>query len=141
MTTGVQGGFGTTIKITVTSSLVAIVHAQDIEFPEFEKILADITAHDSPGGYQELVSTGKRKMNSFKVKLTWDINAATHAAVQAAFTTDPPVTMSVQDSHGNETISFAAHIQKIGRVGKQDEGYYADVTIQPTGIPTLVTGS
>jgi predicted secreted protein len=132
-----QGGFGTVVKITVTASLVAITHAQDIEFPEFEKILADITGHDAPGGYEEIIATGKRKMNAFKVKLTWDISEATHAAVVAAFNSDAAVAMSVEDPDGDEVIAFDAHIAKLGRIAEQEEGYVCEVEIKPTGIPVI----
>ncbi len=134
---GRQGGYGAIIKIKVTSTMTAIVHAQDIEFPEHEKVLADITAHDSPGGWQEWIATGKRKANSMKCTFTWDIAEVTHAAVQAAFSSDLPVDMSVQDPDGDEVISFSAHVQKLGRVTKQEEGYTCAVTIQPTGQPTI----
>ena len=132
-----QGGFGTVIKIKVTSTLTAITYAQEIEFPEFEKILADITGHDAPGGYEEIIATGKRKMNEFKVKLTWDISQVTHAAVQAAFDTDDAVEMSVEDPDGDEVIAFFAHVSKLGRIAEQEEGYVCEVTIKPTGIPTI----
>ncbi len=132
-----QGGFGTTIKITVTSTLTAVTHAQDIEFPEFEKVLADITGHDAPGGYEEIIATGKRKMNAFKVKLTWDVAEATHAAMVAAFNSDNTVAMSVEDPDGAEVITFDAHIAKLGRVAEQEEGYVCEVEIKPTGIPVI----
>lgn len=137
MTDNRQGGFGAVLKINVTASLTAVTHVVDFEFPEFEKILADITAHDSPGGYAEYISTGKRKMNSFTVKLVWDIAETTHAAVLAAFDSDLPVNMSVEDPDNFEVIAFAGHISKLGRVAEQEEGYVCNVEIQPTGQPTI----
>jgi len=125
-----QGGFGTVVKITVTAALTAITHAQDIEFPEFEKILADITGHDAPGGYEEIIATGKRKMNEFTCKLTWDV-------AEATFNTDNTVQMSVEDPDGSEVITFDAHVSKLGRIAEQEEGYVCDVTIKPTGIPVI----
>ena len=132
-----QGGFGTTVKIKVTSTLIAITHAQEVEFPEFEKILATVTGHDAPGGYEEIIATGKRKLNSFKLKLTWDISEVTHAAVMAAFNSDETVDMSVEDPDSDEVIAFAAHVFKVGRVAEQEEGYVCEVEIQPTGIPVI----
>lgn len=134
---GVQGGYGAKIKIKITSVLTVIVHAMDIEFPEFEKLLADVTAHDSPGGYQEMIATGKRQMNAFNVVLLWDKAEATHTAVQAAFNSDLPVDMSVEDPDSTEVISFSAHITKMGRVAKQEEGYTCKVEVKPTGQPTF----
>lgn len=132
-----QGGFGA--QLTIGGS--AIAHIVDFEFPEFEKILAEITAHDSPGGYAEHISTRKRKMNSFTCRLTWDINQATHAAIVAAFDSDDTVDMVASDPDGDEEISFAAHVFRLGRIAEQEEGYACDIEIQPTGIPVTNGGS
>ncbi len=131
-----QGGYGAVLKINV-SGLVVVTHVMDHEFPEFEKILAEITAHDSPGGYAEFISTGKRKMNAFTCKLVWDIGETSHAALVAAFDSDDAVGMSVEDPNGYEVIAFDAQISKLGRIAEQEEGYACDVEIQPTGIPTI----
>lgn len=132
-----QGGFGLQIRISVSATLTAIVHIQEADMPEFEKVLAEVTAHDSAGGYAEYIATGKRKVNEFEMTLLWDKAAATHAAVLAAFNSDAPVNMSVSDPDGAETIAFAAHVYKMGRVSEQEEGYQCVVTIQPTGQPTI----
>lgn len=134
---GTQGGYGVVAKIKVSSIMTAIVHVLDMEFPEFEKILADVTAHDSPGGYQEMIATGKRKMNPCKMTLLWDVVATTHAAVLAAFNSDSTVDFSVQDPDGTEVIAFACHVSKLGRISEQEEGYKCEVEIQPTGVPTI----
>lgn len=133
----IQGGFGAVLKITVSASLTAVTHVIDYEFPEFEKILADVTAHDSPGGYAEFIATGKRQMNEFTCKLLWDRDSVTHQAVVAAFDSDQPIEMSVEDPDGNEVIAFDAHVSKLGRIAEQEEGYVCDVSIQPTGLPNI----
>lgn len=132
-----QGGFGAVIKIAVSSVLTAIVHVEDFEFPEFEKVVAEITGHDSPGGYAEYIASGKRKINSFSCTLVWDISETTHAAVLAAFDSDDSVNMSVEDPDSDEVIAFAAIVSKVGRVTEQEEGYKCKVEIQPTGVPTI----
>jgi predicted secreted protein len=132
-----QGGYGLVIKIEITATLTAIAHVLEADFPEFEKLIAEVTAHDSPSGYAEYISTGKRQMNEFTMTLLWDADVATHAAIVAAFNADPTVNMSIQDPDGIEVIAFAAHVVKIGRQAEQEEGYQAEVTIQPTGVPTI----
>jgi predicted secreted protein len=132
-----QGGYGTKLKIDISNSMTLVTRAMDIEFPEFEKVLADVTTHDSPGGYAEHIATGKRKMNSFTVKLLWDADETTHAAILAAFNSDEAVEMSVEDPDSQEVITFDAHVWKVGRVTPQEEGYTCDVAIQPTGIPVV----
>ena len=131
-----QGGFGAVLKIDV-SGLTAVAYVKDFEFLEFEKLLADITSHDSPGGYREMISTGKRQMNEFTVQLVWDVSQSTHAAMIAAFDSDAAVDMSAEDPDGTEPIEFSAHINKLGRIAEQEEGYVCDVTITPTGEPVV----
>ena len=140
MTDNRQSGYGAILKITVSAALTAVAHVVDFEFPEFERMVADITAHDSPGGYAEWISTRKRKLNEFTCKLTWDIAQTTHAAIVAAFDSDTPVAMSVQDHSGYEVITFNAYITKLGRIADQEDGYSCDVSIQATGDP-LINGS
>ena len=132
-----QGGMGAVLEIMVSASLTAVTHVEDFEFPEFEKVLAEVTAHDSPGGYAEWIASGKRKLNEFKCTLVWDASEATHAAMQAAFDSDDPVSMSVSDPDGVEHIHFEAHISKLGRQADQEEAVKCEVAIQPTGQPSF----
>jgi len=133
----VQGGFGVDLKIDVGTVLTAITHVVDVGFPEFEKLLAESTGHDSAGGYAEWVATGKRKLNGFTCTLTWDTNEATHAAVVTAFDSDAPVSFSINDPDADETIAFEGHIRTIGRISEQEDAYKAEVAIQPTGQPVI----
>jgi predicted secreted protein len=132
-----QGGFGLTVQITVSASLTAIADLLDGEIPEFEKFLAEMTPHNASGGYAQHVATGKRKMNEFKITLGWDSDAATHAAILAAFDSNDPVNMAVITPGADETIAFSAHVSKLGRLSPQEDGYKCDVTIQPTGAPQI----
>jgi predicted secreted protein len=132
-----QGGFGLKIKITVASTLTAIAKITEGEIPEFERMVAEVTAHDSPNGWAEFISTGKRKMNEFKFTLLWDSTLSTHAAITAAFDSEAAVNMSVEDPDGVEVIAFAAFITKMGRISEQEEGYTCEVAVQPTGQPTI----
>lgn len=132
-----QGGFGVVCKISVSNSLTAIANVEDVNFPEFEKFLAEITNHASTGGYAEHIATGVRSVNEFTMTLTWDTAEATHAAIVAAFDSNDPVNMSIEDPDGVEVISFSAHIKKLGRMSKQRERYGCTVTVQPTGAPSI----
>lgn len=133
-----SGGYGVTVKIEISSVLTAIADVADVEFPEFEKYLADSTSHGSTGGYVEYISSGVRECKEFKMTLTWDKTANTHAALVTGFNSDSTVNMSIMDPKGQETISFAAHIRKLGRVAKIKAKYECTVTIQPSGQPTIV---
>ena len=133
----VQGGFGLQVRINISASQTAIAELIDGEIPEFEKFLAEMTPHSAAGGYATHVATGKRKMNEIKVTLGWDSDDATHAAILAAFDSDSAVSMSVVAPGADETIAFSAHIFKVGRIAAQEDGYKCDVSIQPTGQPTI----
>lgn len=132
-----QGGFGLDVQIDVSGSLAALVHVLDMDLPEFMKFVAEMTGHDSPGGYYEAVDTGKKRVQPFTVTLGWDAGASSHAAVLAAFNSTTPVTFKVADPAGDEEISFECHIERVKRIAKQQEGYKAEVTIHPTGQPTI----
>lgn len=132
-----QGGFGAVLKIDVSLTLTAVVNVEEFEWPEFEKILAEVTAHDSPDGYAEHIASGKRQLNEFSCTLTWDISADTHEAIQAAFDADDPVDMSVEDPGGTEVIAFSGHVKNLGRITEQDGAYRCEVAIQPTGQPVI----
>jgi hypothetical protein len=133
-----QGAIGVTLKITVTAVLTAVANLLDVAFPEQEKFLADSTSHGSADGYVEYISSGVRELKSFKATLGWDVSEPTHAAMVTAFASDSYLAMSIEDPSANEVISFNGHVQKIGRVTKIKDMYKCDVTIQPTGVPTIV---
>lgn len=132
-----QGGFGVKLKIAVGTVLTVVAGVREVEFPEFEKMLAEATAHDSSGGWKEMIDTGKRALNAFTVTLSWDADATTHAAMVTAFGSTSAVNMTIEDPAGTEVISFSAFINKIGRTAEQEEVYSAEVEITPTGAPSI----
>lgn len=134
---GEQGGFGVQLKIKVNSVLTALVHLEEVDWPELEKTLAELKCHDDAGGYPTQLDTGRRKVNSFKATLVWDRTEPTHDAIQAAFDSTVPVDMSIQDPMGVETIEFEAHIAKMGRTSDQEDAFKCEVEIQPTGAPVI----
>jgi predicted secreted protein len=129
------GGFGLAMRVSVTGTMTALVALLDGELPEFEKFVAEMTSHSASGGYAEYVATGKRKMNEIKLTLGWDSDEATHNAILAAFASDAVSTLTIYTPHGDEGISFSAHITKVGRIAAQEDGYKCDVSIQPSGLP------
>lgn len=136
-----QGGLGVKIKIPVgapTPVQTVVAHLLEVEFPELEKVLAEVTAHDSPGGWAEFIDSGKRNAGEFAATLLWDPAEATHAAIISMFEAKPAVEMSIEDPASTEILTFDAHIQKMGRVAEMEEGYKCEVTIQPTG-PVVIT--
>jgi predicted secreted protein len=135
---GTIGGFGLQVKIMVGTSLTALTYLlEGSELPKFKKFIAEATPHSATGGWAKRVATGKRSLESFKVVLGWDSDEVTHAAVQTAFDSNEPVSMSVVSPGGDETIAFSAHIEEVGRLPGQEDAYQAEVMITPTGAPTI----
>lgn len=131
-----QGGHGLVLKIN-TGSLTVVVNLMDSDFPEQEKYLAEATFHDSTSAYLEYISTGLRNLTEFVFKTAWDDTESTHAQVMTSFDADTTVGMSIEDPLGQEVIAFDAHIRKVGRISKSRELYQCDVTVQPSGGPTI----
>lgn len=135
--TTMQGGFGVVAQIEVTATLTTVVNLLDIDFPKFKKFIAEATGHDSAGGYYEAIATGKRRVETFKVTLGWDVSNATHAELLAAFADEAPRNWTIADPDGDETIAIAVHVEEIQRMSKQEDGYKAEVLLHPTGAPTI----
>jgi len=136
-----QGGFGAKLRINISSVMTAIVHIEDFEFPELEKLLVEVTGHDSPGGWSEQIPTGKKRANAFTCTLTWDRTQSTHQAVVAAFDSELPVELEAADPDEVETIAFEAHINKMGRITDQEGSYQCEVEVTPTGLVLIDYGS
>ena len=134
---GTQGGFGLDCKITVGTVLTTIAHILDGEFPKFKKFLKEFPGHDADEGWAEYIATGKRSLEPFKLTLGWDSADSTHAAIVAAFDADTTVNMSIEDPDGVEVIAFAAHVETLGRISVQEDGYKCEVEVQPTGKPEI----
>lgn len=131
-----QGGYGVVLKIN-TGSLTAVTGVTDVDIPEFMNYIAESTGHDSSGGYYQAVATGKKRVQPFPATLNWDTAEATHAAIVTAFDAGTPLGMSIEDPDGDEVIAFSAIVEKIGRVSRQEDRYYAVVTFHVTGAPTI----
>ena len=132
----VQGGHGVTLKIN-TGSLTTVVNLMDVDFPGQEKFLAEATFHDSASAYLEYIDTGLRNLTEFTAVVAWDDTETTHAQVLTSFAASTAVGMSIADPGDQETIAFDAHILKVQRMSKSRELYQAEITIQPTGGPTI----
>jgi predicted secreted protein len=132
-----QGGFGAQLKITVASTLTVVAQVEEVDFPEQEKDLVDVTTHDSTNGYAEHMATGLFKLNKMSCVLIWDDANATHAAIQAAFASLVPMNMTVVSAGATETIAFSGFVVKLGRESKMKDAYKCKVEIQPTGAPTI----
>lgn len=132
----IQGGMGVALKIN-TGSLTTIANMEDVDDWVFDRILAEVSAHDSSGGWAEFVPSGKRMMPAFSCTLTFDDADATHAALVTNWAAETTVGFSINDPDGTETITFSGYVKTMARSSKQDGAYRVKATIQPTGAVTL----
>lgn len=130
-------GLGVKLKITVSAALTVVAKVMEVDFPDREVELEDVTAHDSTGGWAEYIATGLKKMSKINATILWDDVLPTHLAFETALNAGAPVNMSIEDAGGTEILAFAAFITKIGKEAKVKTAYKAKIEIQPTGQPTL----
>lgn len=132
MANEIQGGFGVTLTIAGTAVYNLL---KDVSFPEQERLVAEATPHNATGGYAVYVSTGKRKLNEFTVTLGW--NKASHTTLITNMGTVVPAAFTIASPNADETIAFNGFVTKVGRISEEEGAYTAEVTIQPSGVPTI----
>lgn len=130
-----QGGYGLTMQIGATPA--TLVNVEDVDELQFTKFIDESTGHDSTAGWYESEATGKRRFQPFNLTLIWDSAAASHTAVITAFNSDAVENFTFADPAGQETITFTAHVEMIGRLSQQESTYRATVTLHPSGQPTI----
>jgi hypothetical protein len=108
-----QGGLGTTL----TYNSQSITKIMEVDWPEIEKVLAEVTAHDSTGGWEEFIATGKFTASDFTITVLWDKALAGHGALL--------------------TASGSAFVSSIAEESDMEDGHKATITISPTGNVTI----
>jgi hypothetical protein len=144
---GASGGFGVVFKIgstimASTPTYTAIANVESLNGLEIEAVMADITAHDSPGGFAEKIPTGQFKVADVELGLIFDATEATHAnaagGLMYALLQRTPLAYQIQFPNANHTTwTFDANVSKINTSSAQNEAIKAKVTLVVTGQPTL----
>jgi predicted secreted protein len=142
MTLGISA-FGTLLKIGdggTPETFTTIAEVRDISGPSLALDTADVTSHDSPGGWEEHIGTILRSG-----EITFTVNfVPTHA-------THNPSTGLIADmvnrevrnfqlvfpNVGNTTWAFAALVTGFEPAEPVDDALTADVTLKLTGQPSL----
>ena len=132
-----QGGFGLTLQIDVGTVPTAVVDVLSADFPEQLKTIVRKVPHDASSGYAEQVDTGVKDLGAMTVRLGWDVDETTHAAILSAFDGTSAVDFSIADPSDDETIAFSGHVKSVKRISPAEDAFEADVVIQPTGAPTI----
>lgn len=142
-----SGGFGVTLNIgdgNVASSptYTAVANVQEVNGFSSEQVMTEITHHASTGGYDEHIPSGMFRTDVIELVLGLDIAQATHAnssggIVHAHLNETELAYQVVFPDSGSSTWTFDAYAQKINWLSPKDGHMQMQVTLRPTGQPTL----
>jgi predicted secreted protein len=128
-----QGGLGTTL----TYNSQSITKIMEVDWPEIEKVLAEVTAHDSTGGWEEFIATGKFTASDFTITVLWDKALAGHGALLTAHNNGTAHAFSLVGPGTALTVSGSAFVSSIAEESDMEDGHKATITISPTGNVTI----
>jgi predicted secreted protein len=135
--------FGTLFQIGDGGSpetFTTVAGVQDISGPGFETETIDVTAHDSPGAFEELVA-GIKRSGDITFDLVYDPAHATHDDTDGLFSfwQDREVHnyKVVFTDAGPTTMSFAGICTGFEFSMPVSGALAASCTIKPTGEPTF----
>lgn len=136
--------FGTLFQIGSGGSgetFTTVAGVQDISGPGFTTETIDVTAHDSPAAFEELVA-GLKRSGEITFTLVYDPVHATHNETTGLFShwQDRAVHnyKVVFTDAGTTTMSFAGITTGFEFAMPVSGALTTDVTIKPTGEPTFV---
>jgi hypothetical protein len=129
----VQGGFGIVYQVDVAATPVTVANVRSITPPSIEAVMADITAHDSTGGYEEYIPSGRINTGEVTVEIVFDESANTHSELRTLSTSKAIATHVFKDSATTETLTFEGYVSGFSRKSEQDDAYIVEVKIRPTG--------
>lgn len=132
---------GTIFKRDTTGSgtFAAIAHVQDISGPGLKRNAIDVTAHDSPNKYMEVVK-GLKDGGEISLKLNYRPGQSTHADLLADFEEDPLRDYQIVVLPGDPdelTWQCTAMITELSYAYPVDAKMGLDVKIKISGKPTL----
>jgi predicted secreted protein len=132
-----SGGFGLIYKINIVSTLTTIPKVIEGTLPGRELVMAEVTAHDSTGGYKEQIASGKRSLGEWDFTVLWNSTDATHQAVLTAFKAAAPTNSSVTKPGATEIVTMSTHYTKMKVTTDIEDGVKIQWTCKGTGAPTV----
>lgn len=144
MTTAISS-FGTLLKMgdgASSETFATIAELRDITPPELSSDIEDVTSHSSTGGYEEVLPDGVLKTGEVTFEINYVPTATTHNATAGLIKDWKNKTKRnfqlVFSDGGGSTWAFAAYVTKVAPKAPVKGILRADVTLKPTGQPTLV---
>lgn len=132
--------FGTSLKVSdgaATPVFTIVAGVQDIDGPKYSTDEIDVTAHDSLNAFEEAIPTIKRA-SPITIPIVYDPANVTHQALVTLWQN-----RTVRDwqiiapDAGAEMIQVAAFIKDWGRSYPVAGALMADLSLRPTGQPTI----
>ena len=133
----ISGGHGVQFQVEVSASLTEMANVREVQFPEEDNEITDVTAHDSPSGYSERLPTGRVLTSEFTVLVTWDDAETTHQEVRTHHSDKTILNLALISPDSQETLTFAGFVRKLARSSPQDGSYDMEITIAPSGAVVL----
>lgn len=136
-----KDAFGTQFLRDSTGSgaFVVIANVTDISGPSRSREAIEVTAHDSPDKYREVIK-GLKDGGEVEITLNYDPSAATHAALDADFEEDELRDYQVIILPGTEdehTWDLTAMITDLGDEYPTEGQMERTATFKVSGKPTL----
>lgn len=130
-------GIGVVVEVDVAATPTTVANVEEIDYPDIEQEVDEVTNHGSTNGWREFLATGQKGLMPFDLTLIWDISEATHAEIRTLSTNGTAVTWTVDDPASAEKFTFEAIVSKLVRQPRKDAALRAIVTVQPTGAVTV----
>ena len=132
---GKQSAFGSSIKITGGT---AVANVKGIKGPGISLDLADVTAHDSTGAWEETVATILRS-GDVTLNIVYDPAAATikNAAGGLIYNMTARTKANYTITVAGVAFVFDAWVTGFDPDAQHDSALTADVKIKPTGVVTI----
>ena len=120
-------------------TLTTVANVSNISGPGLSLDTSDVTTHDSPGAFEEVVGTVVRT-GEVSIDLVFDPTANTHSATSglAKFLTNKTLVAFSITFPGNVTWSFAAYVTGFETSAPHNDALTASAKLKITGAPTLV---
>lgn len=130
-------GIGVVVEVDVAATPTTVANVEEIDYPDIEQEVDEVTNHGSTNGWREFLATGQKGAAAFDLTIIWDVAENTHGQIVTQSTNGTASTWSIADPATAETVTFEAVVTKLVRVPRKDKALRAVVTVQPTGAITI----
>jgi predicted secreted protein len=117
------------------ASFGTVAEVGDIKGPELSRDDIDVTSHDSPADYEELIG-GLKKSGDVSFKINWAPGDGSHAALWDAYGTGALTSFTLTTPAGS-VLAFDANVSGIGPDFPVNGVVSCDIKLKVTGEVVL----